>query len=138
MTKQEQLVVAARGWLGTPYQHHQSLKGVGADCVGLLMGVGREIGVIPADYQPPIYDSFGDTERLFEQMALFCDEIPLEDAGYGDIYILTVMGVPTHVAIKTDKGMIHAAGWIGLTTEHPLRPFENRSLYRAYRLKEVA
>jgi NlpC/P60 family putative phage cell wall peptidase len=44
---------AARGWLGTPYQHQASLRGVGADCLGLLRGVWREvIGDEPEAFRP--------------------------------------------------------------------------------------
>lgn len=34
---------AARGWIGTPYRHQASCKGAGADCLGLLRGVWREV-----------------------------------------------------------------------------------------------
>ena len=30
------IVVEARAWIGTPYLHQASLKGVGCDCLGLL------------------------------------------------------------------------------------------------------
>ncbi|MES2906363.1 MAG: NlpC/P60 family protein [Pseudomonadota bacterium] len=33
----------ARGWIGTPYRHQASLKTVGADCLGLIRGVWREL-----------------------------------------------------------------------------------------------
>ena len=33
----------ARGWLGTPYRHQGSLKGVGCDCLGLVRGIWREL-----------------------------------------------------------------------------------------------
>lgn len=47
------VVKAARGWLGTPYQHQASLKDVGADCLGLLRGVWREvIGEEPEAFRP--------------------------------------------------------------------------------------
>ena len=36
------IVAAARGWIGTPYRHQASLKGVGCDCLGLVRGVWRE------------------------------------------------------------------------------------------------
>ena len=35
------IVAEARGWIGTPYRHQASLKGVGADCIGLVRGVWR-------------------------------------------------------------------------------------------------
>ena len=46
----------ARGWVGTPYVHQGSVRGAGADCLGLLRGVWREMfagepEVIPA-YTP--------------------------------------------------------------------------------------
>ncbi|MDO6589713.1 peptidase [Loktanella sp. D2R18] len=37
------IVTAARGWIGTPYLHQASVRGVGCDCLGLLRGVWREL-----------------------------------------------------------------------------------------------
>ena len=37
----EAIVAEATSWLGTPYRHQASLKGVGCDCLGLLRGVWR-------------------------------------------------------------------------------------------------
>jgi NlpC/P60 family putative phage cell wall peptidase len=39
----DDVVAAARGWIGTPYRHQASLKGVGCDCLGLVRGVWREV-----------------------------------------------------------------------------------------------
>ena len=41
MPSPEEIVAAARSWIGTPYRHQASLKGVGCDCLGLVRGVGR-------------------------------------------------------------------------------------------------
>lgn len=47
------VVVAARGWLGTPYRHQASLKGAGCDCLGLVRGVWREVlGAEPCPVPP--------------------------------------------------------------------------------------
>ncbi|MEN3792943.1 NlpC/P60 family protein [Fulvimarina sp. MAC3] len=44
----------AETWLGTPYRHQGSRKGVGCDCLGLIRGVWRELYAsepeIPAPY----------------------------------------------------------------------------------------
>ncbi|CAN5340949.1 hypothetical protein BH09PSE2_BH09PSE2_03510 [soil metagenome] len=51
------VVDAARRWLGTPYRHQQSLIGVGADCLGLLRGVWREVqGEEPEPVPPYVAD----------------------------------------------------------------------------------
>ena len=39
----EAVVAAAKGWLGTPYRHQASRKSVGCDCLGLVLGVWREL-----------------------------------------------------------------------------------------------
>lgn len=39
----ERVVAAARGWIGTPYRHQASCRGAGADCLGLVRGVWREV-----------------------------------------------------------------------------------------------
>jgi NlpC/P60 family putative phage cell wall peptidase len=39
----DEIVLAARGWIGTPYQHQQSVKDLGCDCLGLVRGVWREV-----------------------------------------------------------------------------------------------
>ncbi|MBL8590875.1 MAG: C40 family peptidase [Methylobacteriaceae bacterium] len=53
----EAIVAAARGWIGTPYLHQASLKGVGCDCLGLLRGVWREtVGPEPEPVPPYAQD----------------------------------------------------------------------------------
>ncbi len=37
------IVALARGWIGTPYVHQASCRGAGADCLGLIRGVWREL-----------------------------------------------------------------------------------------------
>ncbi|MET3790755.1 NlpC/P60 family protein [Aquamicrobium terrae] len=46
----------ALSWIGTPYRHQASAKGIGCDCLGLVKGVWRalygcELGA-PQDYAP--------------------------------------------------------------------------------------
>jgi len=39
----DEVVAAARAWLGTPYRHRASVRGAGCDCLGLLRGVWRAL-----------------------------------------------------------------------------------------------
>ncbi len=56
-------VAAARGWIGTPYVHQASCRGAGADCLGLIRGVWRELfGMEPA-LVPPYTPDWGEAGR---------------------------------------------------------------------------
>lgn len=41
------LIQAARGHVGTPFAWGQAARGVGMDCVGLLLLAGQELGLLP-------------------------------------------------------------------------------------------
>ena len=59
------VVAAARAWIGTPYRHQASAKGVGCDCLGLVRGVYAEIvGRVP---EPPAYPKFAHDRRAREK-----------------------------------------------------------------------
>ncbi|AWM87753.1 NlpC/P60 family protein [Microvirga sp. 17 mud 1-3] len=47
------IVAAARAWIGTPYRHQASLKGIGCDCLGLLRGVWRDVMGTEPELPPP-------------------------------------------------------------------------------------
>src|ERR1700682_1205564 len=45
MVTRAQIVAEARSWLGTPFLHQNSMKAAGCDCIGLIRGVFREVGL---------------------------------------------------------------------------------------------
>ncbi len=114
----EEVVAAARSWLGTPFKHQGTRKGVGVDCGGLVVGVSIELGLIPANYQrllPANVRGYsrnpdGDLGRLL------CDHyltrIDPKDMRPGDIAVVCWDGPPRHAAIVADSPhgltMIHA------------------------------
>ena len=66
------VVRTARNWIGTPYLHQASLKGVGCDCLGMLRGVWRELrGEEPEDMPPytPDWSEAGRAETLRDALA---------------------------------------------------------------------
>jgi NlpC/P60 family putative phage cell wall peptidase len=49
----DDIVAAARAWLGTPYRHQAATLGAGCDCLGLLRGVWRSLyGDEPVELPP--------------------------------------------------------------------------------------
>ncbi len=61
------VVRLARDWIGTPYVHQASARGAGADCLGLVRGIwrelyGREPEALPA--YTPDWGEVGGAEHL--------------------------------------------------------------------------
>ena len=110
--------VIARKWLGTPYRHQASLRGEGADCLGLIRGVWRELtGTEPEPV--PAYQAdwaeVGGEETLLAAARRWLAEKPLADAAVGDVLMFRmVAGCPVkHCPILSDIAgaeprMIHA------------------------------
>ncbi|MEP3439043.1 MAG: NlpC/P60 family protein [Hoeflea sp.] len=85
------VVAAARAWIGTPYRHQGSRKGVGCDCLGLVRGVWAEVMGRPAE-QPgayaPDWAERGRTDRLIIAARRHCGAaIPVSQARAGDILL---------------------------------------------------
>lgn len=112
---------SARAWLGTPYQHQASLLGEGADCLGLVRGVWRELfGTEPGPVPPyrPDWAEVGGEETLLQAARRWLKEIPIERARVGDVLLFRMgPGCPVkHCAIlsegtlagEVEPRMIHA------------------------------
>lgn len=115
------VVAIARTWLGTPYQHQASVRGEGADCLGLLRGVWRELfGVEPEPTSPyrPDWAELGGEETLLQAARRWLREIPVDTARAGDVLLFRMAaGAPAkHCAILSagalrggeEPRMIHA------------------------------
>ena len=85
------VVAIARGWLGTPYRHQASRKGVGSDCLGLVRGVWRELyGCEPEDAGPyqPDWAERGGGDRLYAAaLRHFGPPVAQADMGAGDVLL---------------------------------------------------
>ena len=54
MVERQRIVEEARTWIGTPFHHAASVKGIGVDCLGLVRGVWRSL-VGPEPRSIPVY-----------------------------------------------------------------------------------
>jgi NlpC/P60 family putative phage cell wall peptidase len=110
----EQIVTIARSWIGTPYIHQASLKGVGCDCLGLLRGVWRERHgdepELPPAYSADWAEASG-RETMAEAAARHMQAINRADFSAGDVILFRWReGLPAkHCAIATSgETMVHA------------------------------
>ncbi|WP_238364351.1 NlpC/P60 family protein [Mesobacterium pallidum] len=103
------VVAAARGWLGTPYVHQASTRGGGADCLGLLRGIWREV-IGPEPVAVPAYsrdwsEPQGD-ERLWR--AALAHLMPVSKPQPGDVLLFRMRrgAVAKHVGIAAETGAV--------------------------------
>jgi NlpC/P60 family putative phage cell wall peptidase len=113
MTRDD-IVAAARSWIGTPYAHQASAKGVGADCLGLIRGVWREvIGPEPEGVPSytPTWDARRGREPLAEAARRHFLEIYPHAARPGDVVLIRIVqgGQARHaVILSTEERIVHA------------------------------
>lgn len=110
------IVQVARQWIGTPYRHQASHKGVGCDCLGLVRGVWREIEG-PEPEQIPAYSSawseISQRERLLELADKYFHRVDRRAWQIGDLLVfrLRANSVAKHLGIvATSSSFIHAYG----------------------------
>jgi NlpC/P60 family putative phage cell wall peptidase len=137
----ERIVLAARGWVGTPYLHQASLKGVGCDCLGLLRGVWREVMGAEPEAPPPYTPDWAEAsgrETLMEAAARACSPVAIADVRAGDVLLFRWRhGLPAkHCAIASGPAtMIHAHDGASVA-EVAIGPWWRRHLVGAFRFPD--
>lgn len=151
MTTRAAVVAEARTWIGTRFHHQAALKGVGCDCVGLVMGVGMALHLLPEDFVTrPEFEPFrgysrvpaGD-EMLALAFATFAEPIRIPEAGPGDVVLFRFGGDPCHVAILGDYSegglsLVHAYAPLRRVIETRLDETWFSRIVSAYRLPGVS
>ena len=90
MPSRSTIVALARGWLGTPYCHQASARGVGTDCIGLVRGVFRDLYGCEPEPLPGYSRDWAEatgTETLLEAARRHLVEIAPAAARPGDVLV---------------------------------------------------
>lgn len=133
------VVDAARGWIGTPYVHQQSVRMAGCDCLGLLRGVwrdllGQEPEQVPA-YSRDWSEPQGD-EALWRAAQRHLLSKDLDDAAPGDVLLFRMRqgAVAKHLGfqarIGAERSFVHAYSDHGVVESHLTRPWARRIVAR--------
>ena len=127
------VVAIARGWIGTPDVHQASCRRAGADCLGLVRGVWRELlGAEPVEVppSPPDWDEVRREEALWA--AAEAHLRPRAVAEPGDVLLLRMRdgAVAKHLGILSASGgaprFIHAYSGHGVVENSLSAPWRRR------------
>jgi NlpC/P60 family putative phage cell wall peptidase len=132
---EEAIVACARGWIGTPFCHGASLRGVGTDCLGLVRGVWRELSGAEPGPVPPYGQDWaesGGTERLRNALSrhLVEEDRLTEAAGLVLLFQLRSGGPAKHLGIQAHGGprasFVHAYSGLGVVESALTLPWQRR------------
>lgn len=122
----DDLVAAARAYLGTPFQH-QGRTRKGIDCQGLLVCAGRDLGLDMsmdrANYGTP------NAQELLAVLGQHARRLPLPAPSGAVLVFVDRRWV--HLGLSTPRGVIHALEGKGVV-EHGLRAPWGRRLKAAF------
>jgi NlpC/P60 family putative phage cell wall peptidase len=136
------IVAEARSWIGTPYRHQASLKGVGCDCLGLVRGVWRALHGDEPECAPPYSRDWAEAslrETLAEAGGRHLLAVEREQMQEGDVVLFRWRAalVAKHAAILTgDASMIHAHDGAAVA-EVAFAPWWRRRLAYVFRFPGV-
>jgi len=134
MTKGEAALGEARLWLGTPYRHQASLRGAGADCLGLVRGIWRALyGAEPVAMVPYTADwseASGREDLLGAAQNLLRPGGPVPTVGDILVFRMQAQSVAKHLGIVSEVGaaprFIHAYSGHGVVEAALTAPWQRR------------
>jgi NlpC/P60 family putative phage cell wall peptidase len=135
------IVAQAREWIGTPYRHQASLKGVGCDCLGLVRGVWRALYGEEPERVPAYSRDWAEAsarEALAQAGARHLVPVECSQITPGDVLLFRWRAglVAKHAAILTGSDtMIHAHDGAAVA-EVAFAPWWRRRLAYAFRFPE--
>lgn len=137
------IIAEARSWIGTPYRHQASLKGVGCDCLGLVRGCWRALYGDEPERMPAYSRDWAESaarETLAEAGMRHLVPVAREAMQEGDVLLFRWRAglVAKHAAILTSgTSMVHAHDGAAVA-EVALAPWWRRRLAYVFRFPGVS
>jgi len=128
---------AAREWIGTPFHQGARVQNVGVDCAQLIIATALSCGLlkeVPINLK--VLRPLMMPRKIRALLETYLMEIPIGTEKAGDIYWLyTRRNLPLHLAIVSDRGIIHASHEAGKVVE-TRRPAE-LGINSAWKFKKI-
>lgn len=116
MISRHAILAEAEDWIGTPYRHQASAKGVGTDCLGLVRGVWRALYGAEPQALPPYTPDWAEregAETLLAAARRHMHETSIAEATPGDVVLfrMDARSPVKHAAILDEHACIIHAYW---------------------------
>lgn len=98
MVNREQIKDKFLEYVNTPYRHQGRLKGVGVDCIGLIVCVANELNLFDLKNDSTNYRMIPDGKFLMLKARENLEQIQINEIETGDILVMTFDKEPQHFA----------------------------------------
>lgn len=136
-----EIVSAARSYLNVPWRH-QARSRLGVDCVGLVICIARDLGIVPPTFDIGGYGREPDGASLIRHLDTRLSRVPRQQLAPGHVVCVAFAKNPQHIGIVGDYvhgglSIIHAASTYGRVLETRLLFSESMRFVSAYELPRV-
>ncbi len=139
----DRLVSEAMSWKGTPFFHNARKKGIGADCLGLVLGAWEMVNNTHYDYEldyaapPNLQLNHKNIEMSFDDIS---KRIPISKRKNGDVICCQLSKQQFHLSFYTQKNeiemLVHSRVKLGVV-EESYSQFWKSKTFKMFRLMEV-
>ena len=136
-TIRQQVVDAARSFIGTPYRHQGRFPGLELDCAGLVVCAAQKAGIRVTDVSG--YSRIPDGVTFIGGIEAQMDKIELCNIQPGDVLAFTFLTDPQHAAVVTAVEprltIVHAHMRVRNVVEHELDDVWRTRICGAYKFR---
>lgn len=135
MTVAEAALTEAIAWIGTPYRHQASVKGLGTDCLGLLRGIWRKIYGQEPEAVPAYTEDWAEPAHREVLLAAASRWLVAKDLGQhapGDVLVFRMRegSIAKHLGLQSRVGphpqFIHSYTGHGVIESSLSTPWQRR------------
>ncbi len=126
--KSNNIIRIAEEWIGTPFHQQGRQKQVGCDCVGLILGIAKEIGTTSLTKKLwdkcdiYTYNALTDSQLLLDLIPKYFNESKTSPKP-GDILLIQITESQYHLSIQSNNNrIIHACSSLGRVISHKIIP----------------
>lgn len=128
MTLRVQIVEEAMRWRGAQWHHRALVPYHWCDCVRLLEGIAKKVGVLPLAWEPPVYSPEWQLHQHEEVLLgvlaeLRCAPVTLDARQPGDILVFQYGRTSSHAGVlvtAAPESLVHAVSDCKRVVHHGL------------------
>jgi cell wall-associated NlpC family hydrolase len=132
-----EIIIEARTWKGTPWQHQGRLKGIGVDCIGIVTETGKTTGAMEPTFNITGYGREPKPLEMRRALRFYFDPVSKKEMRPADMPWMRGGKHGQHVGFYTEIGTLIHAPVGGIVEELPLDEAWRLKIIEVYRFRGI-